>query len=107
MRLTVKHAMTAVAAGTIALSTVGLTTAEARGNRHHGSYHRHHNGAGTFILGVLGTMAAIAAASEYGYYEPYYGYPTGPRYPYWNGSYYVYGPGYGGPVYGPPGSYWR
>src|SRR5215467_11000315 len=99
MILNLKSAIAAVAAGTIALSTVGLTTAEARGNHHHGFYHRHHNGAGPAILGALGAMAIIAGAN--GYYEPYYGYP------YWNGSYWVYGPGYGGPVYGPSGVYWR
>jgi len=106
MVLNLKRAIAGVAAGTIALSTVGLTAAQARGNHHHGFYHRHHNGAGPAILGALGAMAIIAGASEYGY-EPYYGYPHGPSYPYWNGSYYVYGPGYGGPVYGPPGVYRR
>ncbi len=110
MRLNVKGALAAVAAATIALSTVALQPAEARGNGHHNYYHRHHNGAGPVILGALGAMALIAGASEYGYYgypEPYAGYPYGPAYPYWNGSHYVYGPGYGGPVYGPPGVYWR
>lgn len=106
MHLNVKRAI-AVAAGTIALTTVGLTTAEARGNHHHGFYHRHHNGAGQAFLGAMGAMALIVGASQYGYYEPYYAYPYGPTYPYWNGSYWVYGPGYGGPVYGPPGVYWR
>jgi hypothetical protein len=102
MRLNVKHALGAVAAGAIVLSTVALQPAEAR--RGHGF----HRGPGPVIVGALAGLAFVGAASEYGY--PYYGYsggyPYGAGYPYWNGYRYVYGPVYGGPVYGPPGG-WR
>jgi hypothetical protein len=101
MRLIVKRALGAVAAGAIALSTVGLPSAEARnfhgyGHGHHGSFHR---GAGPVILGTLAGLAFFGAANEYYGYE-YPVYPYGPGYPYWNGHRYVYGP-----VYGPPGGY--
>jgi len=104
MRLFMKRALGAVAAGAIALSTVGLPSAEARPFYGHG-HHGFHRGPGPVILGTLAGLALLGAANEYYGYE-YPGYPYGTGYPYWNGHRYVYGPVYGGPVYGPPGS-WR
>ena len=95
MRRIMSGAIATVAAAAITLGTVGLQPAEAR-------HHHHHHGSG--FVGAFAAWALIATANEYG--NPYYvnGYPYG--YPHWNGHRYVYGPGYGGPVYVAPG-YWR
>ena len=75
------RAIAAVTAAAIALTTVGVTSANA-GPRH---YYRHNNGAAAagIMLGIIGAVGAYAAAREY---------RKAQEYRYYNGPY-----GYGGP----------
>lgn len=83
-----KRSIAAALAAAVVLSSIGINSAEAR-TRH---YHRGNAAAVGAVLGVFGTIAALAAADSYRD-SYYYGSPyPGP---------YAYGPGYGyAPYYG-------
>ena len=76
------RALAAVVATAIALTSVSFTPADARSRRGDAV-------AAAAILGIFGTIAALAARDQFR--DPYYG-PA----PYYGG------PVYGGPVYGGP-----
>jgi len=81
MRTHIRRFAAAALVGALTLTTIGLTPAEAR------HWHRGNAAALGAVVGVFGTIAALAAADQYrdGYYGcydcggPYYAYP-GPRY---------------------------
>ena len=82
-----KGIIAAALATAVVLGSIGINPAEAR-PRH---YHRGNAAAVGAVIGLFGTIAAIAAADSY-------------RERYYNGGYYgsyAYGPGYGyAPYYG-------
>jgi hypothetical protein len=81
-------------------STAATTDFSAR-RRH---YHRGNPAALGAVLGIFGTIAAVAAANQYRdrYYYGYYGDP----YYYEPGPYYYGGPYYGGGYFGSPAYGW-
>ncbi len=79
-----KGVIAAALATAVVIGSVGINTAEAR-PRH---YHRGNAAAVGAVIGLFGTIAALAAADSYR--DRYYG-----------GGPYAYGPGYGyAPYYG-------
>jgi hypothetical protein len=96
MRTTIRRAILAAVAGILVVTTIGLTPAEAR--------HRHYGNAAAVaaVVGLFGTIAALAAADQYR--DDYYGY--GPYYGgYYPAPYAYYGGGYRGYRYG--GGHWH
>ena len=96
MRTTIRRAILAAVAGILVVTTIGLTPAEAR--------HRHYGNAAAVaaVVGLFGTIAALAAADQYR--DDYYGY--GPYYGgYYPARYAYYGGGYRGYRYG--GGHWH
>lgn len=86
-----KRSIAAALAAAVVLSSVGINAAEAR-SRH---YHRGNAAAVGAVIGLFGTIAALAAADSYRDRYYYYGSP----YPYYGP--YAYGPAYGyAPYYG-------
>jgi hypothetical protein len=79
-----KKSIAAALTAAVVLSSIGINSAEAR-SRH---YHRGNAAAVGAVIGLFGTIAALAAADSYR--DRYY---DGSPYPYY-GSY-AYGPGYG------------
>jgi hypothetical protein len=79
---TLKSSIAAVLAAALLLSSIGFDSAEARSRRHHS---RANAAAVAAVLGVFGTIAALAARDRY------------------RDRYYYYGPG---PYYGPPYTYY-
>jgi hypothetical protein len=95
-RSILRRSAAAILAGALIVSTVGLTPAQAR--------HWHHGNAAALgaVMGMFGTIAAIAAADQYRhryydgdpyYYDAPYGY--GGPYVYSYGGYGGYGGGHG------------
>ncbi len=84
----IKGSIAAVLAVALLLSSVGLNSAEARSRHHHS---RANAAAVAAVIGIFGTIAALAAEDRYR--DRYY-YGPGP----------YYGPPY---AYGPPVYYYR
>lgn len=90
MRTNIRRSIIAALAGIVAVASIGLTPAEAR--------HRHYGNAAVAagVIGLFGTIAALAAADQYR--DDYYGY--GGYYPapyaYYGGGYRYGGYRYGG-----------
>lgn len=82
-----KGVITAALATAVVIGSVGINSAEAR-PRH---YHRGNAAAVGAVIGLFGTIAAIAAADSYreryydgGYYGPGYGYAPNYGYRRWH-----------------------
>jgi hypothetical protein len=92
MRTKIRRSILAALVAVVAVSSVGLTPAEARYRHHYGNA----AGAAAF-LGLVGTVVALAAADQYR--DDYYGY--GP----YSGGYYSAPYGYYGGGYRHGGGY--